>query len=247
MINIEPDISLDEIAEKYARAFGHYDRGLTSLDIHVRFYPYVGINHTIRVRKGSVFVRLAEICWDMGPDVHEALAYILVSKLYRRKAPKWARETYDSYIKSEKLVERSAADRKARGRKRISGPVGEIYDLNEIFDDLNTKYLDSTLSRPVLTWSTKRTYRILGQHDATHDTIVISRSLDTDRTPRYVVEFVLFHEMLHIVHPTVHHNGRRYNHTAAFRRDEEKFRYYTEAERWIEENVARLKRAARRG
>jgi hypothetical protein len=238
---------LDEIVEKYASAFSHYDRELTHPDIKVRFYPYVGINHTIRVRKGSVFVRLAEICWDMSTDVHEALAFILVSKLYRRKTPKWARDTYDAYIKSEELIERSAADRKARGRKRISGPVGENYDLNEIFDDLNTKYLEGRLRRPVLTWSTQKTYRILGQHDSTHDTIVISRSLDTDRTPRYVVEFVVFHEMLHMVHPTVHQNGRRYNHTAAFRRDEEKFLYFEEAERWIEENHARLKRAARRG
>jgi hypothetical protein len=50
--------------------------------------------------------------------------------------------------------------------------------------------------------------------------------------------------MLHIHHPTVHHNGRRYNHTPAFRRDEEKFAYFEESEKWIERNVRKLKRNA---
>ena len=47
--------------------------------------------------------------------------------------------------------------------------------------------------------------------------------------------------MLHIKHPTVHHNGRRYNHTPIFRRDEENFAYFEEAEKWIEQNVRNLK------
>jgi predicted metal-dependent hydrolase len=100
--------------------------------------------------------------------------------------------------------------------------------------------------KPTLTWSARKTYRILGHHDATHDTIVVSKSLDSPDVPRYVVEYIVFHEMLHIHHPTVHHNGRRYNHTPAFRRDEEKFAYYEEAEKWIERNVRKLKRNAKK-
>jgi hypothetical protein len=52
--------------------------------------------------------------------------------------------------------------------------------------------------------------------------------------------------MLHIAHPTQHVNGRRYNHTSAFRRDERRFKYFQEAERWIERNVRRLKKEAKR-
>jgi hypothetical protein len=52
--------------------------------------------------------------------------------------------------------------------------------------------------------------------------------------------------MLHIHHPTQHRNGRRYNHTPAFRRDEEKFLYFDEAEKWIERNVRLLKKNAKR-
>ncbi|MDQ3322905.1 MAG: M48 family peptidase, partial [Acidobacteriota bacterium] len=86
----------------------------------------------------------------------------------------------------------------------------------------------------------------LGHHDAAHETIVVSRSLDGGKVPKYVVEFVVYHEMLHIFHPTVHRSGRRYNHTPAFRRDERQFAYFEEAENWIERNVKNLKRQAKK-
>lgn len=237
---------VDQFRFYIQQAFSHYDPHRTLPAIDVELYPYTGINHTIRIREGRIFVRIADICHDMPAEAQRGLAYVLVSKLYRRRVPKWARETYSAYIRSEHLRERSTSSKKTRGRKVVSGTQGEIYDLNELFDDLNTKYFNGALPKPVLTWSARKTYRILGHHDSTHDTVVISRSLDTADTPRYVVEFVLFHEMLHIHHPTVHHNGRRYNHTPEFKRDERKFVHFNAAESWIESNVRRMKRAVKR-
>ncbi len=235
-----------EISQFYREAFEYYDGTRAPQTIHIQFYPYIGINHTIRLRPGGAFVRIADICRDMPPTSQRALAYILVSKLYRRRAPKWMRDSYNDYIKSDEIRIRSAASKRARGRKILSGSVGEIYDLDEIFENLNTRYFGGSINKPALTWSARRTFRILGHHDSTHDTIVISRSLDCAQTPLFAVEYVMFHEMLHIHHPTVHHNGRRYNHTPAFRRDEEKFEHFHAAERWIEQNVQKLKRAAKR-
>ncbi|MBX3288082.1 MAG: M48 family metallopeptidase [Acidobacteria bacterium] len=242
---MSPALTTAAIGELYRKAFTHYDRDRIIPEINVSFYPYVGINHTIRVRDGRVYVRIAEICGEMPETEHLALAFILVSKLYRRRPPKWARETYAEYIKSDEIRELSTENKRTRGRKVITGTRGEFFDLNEVFDTLNATYFGGNLQKPTLTWSARRTYRILGHHDSTHDTIVISRSLDSHDTPRYVVEYVVFHEMLHIHHPTVHHNGRRYNHTPAFRRDERRFSRYMDAEEWIERNVRKMRRRAR--
>jgi hypothetical protein len=239
-------MDISDITEFYIEAFRHYDADRKTPPIEVCFYPYIGINHTIRIRNGKVYVRLAELCREMPAAEHRSLAYILVSKLYRRRVPKRARELYSAYIMSDSIREKTVERKRERGRKLISGTNGNFYDLDEVFDDLNVKYFEGLLPKPVLTWSARKTFSILGHHDATHDTIVISRSLDSRDTPRYVIEFVVFHEMLHIKHPTVHHNGRRYNHTAAFRRDEEQYENYRRAEIWIERNVRKLKRAAKR-
>ncbi len=237
---------LDQVGEFYAEAFRVLDPAGKVPPIDVQYYPYVGINHTIRLRSGRIFVRISEICRDMPPASHKGLAFILVAKLLRKKVPRQAEAAYTSYIRTPAVRERATENKRMYGRKVVTPPRGEVYDLDEIFDSLNERYFRGRLPKPVLSWSAKKTYRMLGHHDSTHETVVISRSLDDISVPRHVVEYVLFHEMLHVAHPTVHHNGRRYNHTPAFRREEEKFEHYEKAERWIEQNVRKLKRNARR-
>ncbi len=246
MINNLRATPIDTIREFYEEAFLKFAGSGNVPEIDVSFYPYVGLNQTIRIRNGQVLVRIADMCRDMPEQPHRALAFILVAKLLSRRVPSEADRIYTDYIKTAEMRDRSTDRKRSHGRKVVTSAKGEVYDLEEIFDNLNLWYFRERLSKPVLTWSAKKTYRILGHHDATHDTIVVSRSLDSTRVPRYVVEYIVFHEMLHIHHPTVHHQGRRYNHTAVFRRDEQKFRYYREAEDWIERSVSTLKRNARR-
>ena len=231
MMNGDSGQLLSEIAEIYRQTFARLDKDRPAPPVDVRFYPYIGINHTIRVRAGKVYVRIGEVCHDMPLGAHRGLARILVGKLYGRRTPPGARDAYENYIKSVDVQDRADHSRRHRGRKVVTGTKGEVYDLDEMFDSLNFWYFGSRLPKPTLTWSPRKSFHILGHHDSTHNTISISRSLDSTTVPRFVVEYVMFHEMLHIAHPTVHHRGRRYNHTAAFRRDERRFPQYHEAER----------------
>ena len=246
MANRNSEQLLSEIAEIYRHTFARLDPDRRSPEVDVRFYPYIGINHTIRVRNGKVFVRIAEICHDMPMDAQRGLADILVRKLLRKRATHRAAEPYENYVRSLEIRERADHSRRTRGRKIITGTKGEVFDLDEIFDSVNFWYFGGRISKPTLTWSPRKSFHILGHHDSTHDTISISRSLDSKVVPRFVIEYVVFHEMLHIAHPAVHHNGRRYHHTAAFRRDERRFPQYHDAEKWIDQNVGRLRKAASR-
>lgn len=243
-LDFVPDLA--SISALYSEAFRWYHPRKRVPPIHVSFYPYVGINHTIRLRDGAAYVRIGDICDEMPLESHKGLAFILVGKLLRKSIPNGAREVYAAYVDSDVVRDRATANKREKGRKVVTTTRGDVYDLDEIFDDVNSRYFGGSIKKPTLTWSARKTYRILGHHDATHDHVAISRSLDGRDVPRFVVEYVLFHEMLHIAHPTQHVNGRRHNHTPAFKRDEQKFRHYERAERWIEQNVRRLKRRAKR-
>ena len=81
-----------------------------------------------------------------------------------------------------------------------TSPRGKVYDLSEMFDRLNARYFDGALERPLLSWSQKKARRILGHHDRVYETITISKSLDSAQVPEWFVEFILYHEMLHIKH-----------------------------------------------
>ena len=237
---------VDQITEIYRKILASLDSTRDTSKLTVRFYPYVGISNRIRRRDNAYIVRISDVLRDAPEEFHRALAQILLRKLFRRRIPARELEIYRDYLKHAHVHEKSLEMRRARGRKIITTSKGDVYDLDEIFLFLNQIYFQNSLPAPVLTWSARQTFRTLGHHDAAHKTISISRSLDDRRVPRYVVEYVVYHEMLHIKHPTVHHNGKRYNHTPAFRRDEENFAYFDEAEKWIEQNAAALKRKVKK-
>ena len=239
-------VSTETIAKYYSQAFETFDKHREPPPIDVSFYPYVGINHTIRIRHGQVFVRIAEICRDLPASAQRALAMILVAKLYRRRVPIAAKELYSTAISTDEYRVRAVQNKRKHGRKVITTHKGQVYNLDKIFDSLNYAYFGGSIPKPTLTWSARKTYRILGHHDATHKTIVISKSLDSVTVPKFIVEYIVFHEMLHIYHPAKVINGRRYHHTPAFRRNERRFAHYEEAERWIEKNVRKLKREAKK-
>jgi predicted metal-dependent hydrolase len=246
MINKFMPSDFSQIKKFYEEAFQTLDGKRELPEIEVQFYPYVGINHTIRVRQGKVYVRLAELCQTAPMEIQRALAFVLTAKLLRKKVSPQAVAIYRSFVKSQEIQTKARENKRTKGRKIITASKGETYDLEEIFAELNSKYFKDTIRKPTLTWSARKTFRILGHHDAAHETIVISKSLDDVKVPRYVVEFVVFHEMLHVFHPTLLRDGRHYNHTPQFRRDEKKFAFYSEAEQWIEKNARNFKSKIKR-
>lgn len=235
---------MTEVKKFFLDAFHHLgsSRGIPVID--VRFYPYAGLRHTIRLRSGQVYVRLSDICRDSPPEVMRALAFVLVARLLGKKIPAVHDRTYREYSLTPEVMRSSDLARRGRGRKMISTARGNVYDLEKMFSKVNRRYFDSSLERPTLTWSQRKTRSILGHHDRVYETITISKSLDSAQVPEWFVEFILYHEMLHIKHEARMINGRRYYHTAAFRQDERRFAKYDEAQRWLDQ-VARQRRVPR--
>jgi hypothetical protein len=66
--------------------------------------------------------------------------------------------------------------------------------------------------------------------------------LDSPRVPRFVLEWIVFHEILHHVLPVERAGTRRRYHTEAFRAFERGFERYEEARAWEKENLEWLLR-----
>lgn len=218
------------------RHFGGYRRRFRPeiVDIEVRFYPYAGLHHTIRVRAGRVYVRISDVFRSAPPEIIRALAFLLVARLLSRKPPRDQEKLYRSYAFSPEILRAADLARRQRGRKVISTANGRVYDLNRIFLRVNRRHFDGEIEKPVLTWSKRRTRSILGHHDAAHDTITISKTLDSPEVPEWFVEYIMFHEMLHIKHRARIINGRRYYHTPAFRAEEKSYPKYEQAQEWLD-------------
>jgi hypothetical protein len=107
---------------------------------------------------------------------------------------------------------------------------GATHDLADSFDRINSDYFGGAMQRPRLTWNRTFTGRKFGHYDFVHDTVMVSRTLDSPKVPPFVVDFLVFHEVLHKFHGLHWVNGRGYAHTSEFQQSERKFARYEEAE-----------------
>ncbi len=85
------------------------------------------------------------------------------------------------------------------------------------------------MGRPQLGWSRGASRRMLGHFDPSHNAIVISRIFDRPETPLLALEYVMFHEMLHLRFPVDHSGMRRCVHTKEFKEAEKQFPQFKEA------------------
>ena len=106
---------------------------------------------------------------------------------------------------------------------------GDYYDLDELFLSVSQEYLKLSFVKPRLCWNSILTKRKLGHYEPAKDRVVLSPILDNKNIPCFVVEFILYHELLHKYHGSEWVNGKRMVHTPAFRHSEKKFRFYDQA------------------
>jgi len=177
---------------------------------------------------------LSDIFTDAPAEICYSLALILLAKLYRKKIDGAYHRRYRMFILSDEIQERARIARNSRCRStRALASLGRHLDLNVLFDGLNQHYFGGSLDKPRLSWSAKKSRHVLGRYDATHHTIFISRIFDTASIPPYVVEYVMFHEMLHVKHQSRVHNSRMIIHTPEFKREERSFSQYQAAKVWL--------------
>jgi hypothetical protein len=217
----------------YAKVFRELKPRSSLPQIRVEFRRYANANAQIRLENGELRIRMADTLAGAPEDVHKALAEILLSKLFRKPVPALSNDRYRRYLNRGYVRRNLDLVRQIRGRKQVDPPAGRHFDLIALFEDLNFKYFHGLMARPALGWSRQSSRTMLGHYDPSHNTIVLSRILDRPETPALAVEYVLFHEMLHLQYPVEHQGARRCVHTKAFKLAERQFERLAEAKAWL--------------
>jgi len=146
-----------------------------------------------------------------------------MAKLYRKEIEARHATRYRRYLGRRDVSGKAHLLRQQRGRKILQSPRGSHYNLEAIFEDLNQRFFHGLLARPLMTWSRHDSRQSLGHYDPAHNTIVISRVFDRADMPRYAVEYLVYHEMLHLKHPVRLNGSRRCVHPKAFQDEERLF------------------------
>jgi hypothetical protein len=219
--------------EIYGRVFRELKPRTPAPELRVEFCRFANADSFIRLENGRLEVRISDLLAGAPAPVTEALAHILLGKLYRKPVPRVYAYRYRLYLNRRDVRRQMHLVRQIRGRKFISGPQGEDRNLESVFDRLNERFFNGLLGRPQLGWSRQASRSMLGHFDPSHNAIIISRIFDRDKTPELALEYVMFHEMLHLRYPVDHHGVRRRVHTREFREAEKKFPGLKEAKEML--------------
>ena len=195
---------------------------------------------SVKREKGLYRLRLHHMFLDAEPDVVRALGR------YVGENDRDASTLLGVYIDTNQHLIRRA--RRARPAAITLETHGEVYDLQDLYDDLNIRYFGGRIDARI-TWGqrtppgAKRRRRNsikMGSYSVEDRLIRIHPSLDRAFVPRYFVEWIVYHEMLHQKHDIPVVRGRRQFHTQEFLREEAAFEVFDKARRWERDNLNRL-------
>jgi hypothetical protein len=196
-------------------------------------------SHTMlstRFHDGVRSLRLHRMFIDAPQEVIDAVG------LYIARGDRHAGALIDSFIERHQHAIAARPRRAPPMRAR-----GSVYDLAEVQRSVSFRYFGGEIELPI-GWGRagtargrrgRRTIR-MGVYLLESRSIRIHPALDQAWVPRFFVEWVVFHEMLHHVIPAPERDGRRDFHSASFRQREREFVEFERARQWEQDNLARL-------
>ena len=167
-------------------------------------------------RIGRRVVFNLSIKWkNINEDVKIGLIQGLLNKLFRTKVHTQNMDLYEIFLKKIHIAV----------PKIISDPI-----LEDSFDRVNEKYFYGTIEQANLKWG-RKSVRKLGSYEYGSDTIALSRIFM--ESPIELMDYVMYHEMLHKKHKFHTKNGKSYHHTKEFHKQEKLFENQKEVEKRI--------------
>jgi len=179
---------------------------------------------SVREKQDSISVRIHRIFLKADNEVLDEVVRFIKKKRGKTPVIKQFIRQHQSFLKERK------------SRTITINPNGKLYNLTDIFNSLNSEYFNNSLS-VFITWGKRSPRyavkkRTLGNYQKKTNTIRINPILDSRKVPRYVIEFIVYHEMLHAAIDTVLKNGRRRIHSKEFKNRERKYKNYHKAIEW---------------
>jgi len=217
--------------------FSEVCRNLGKDDVTARFHPYSELKHSWCSTGGHIEFKVSDYLIESPDDVLESMAWYLLCRAFRKKCPDGKADRYLAYALSLELWVRNRDMYVSRARNLSFDPMGDVRDLDTIFRYVNSFYFKGELPYPTLAWSAESPRTRLGFYFAPLNLLAVNRVLDSERVPRYVLEFVVYHELLHHVNAGGSFHRKRVHHTKSFKEQEKSFSHYEDAERWLRKLV----------
>lgn len=190
-----------------------------TLKYHNKFKPY---NSNVKYLGNKIRFNLSKKWKTVSREIQIGLMQELLLKIFKIRKKTTNIDLYNIFMKNVHIaVPKTKTDSV----------------LESSFNRVNEKYFYGLIEQPNLVWGSA-SLRKLGSYEYGSDTITISRIFQDNWE---LLDYVVYHEVLHKKHKFENKNGRNYHHTKKFRDDEQEF----ENSKEMEKRISRLVRQNR--
>ena len=171
--------------------------------VSFEYYDYASFENKIWRKRGTLVIKLHRLLRSQPAAVQCAFMRLLLDKLFRVPSSDEDETIYRQCIRDLNLdawYSQQAEKRIARAVRSHSrqDSKGEHYDLDESFERVNQRFFNGMIKRPAaMSWTQRRAQRRVGCYYHKEDRLMISRLLDDARTPVEILDYVMYHELLH--------------------------------------------------
>ena len=191
-----------------------------SLKYSRKFKPY---NANVKLYDSSLMFHLSKEWRKISREIQIGLIQELLTKILREKKKTMNMELYNIFMKNV----------------HIAAPKTKTDEtLEESFNRVNEAYFNGMLDKPNLEWGSDSISK-LGCYEYGSDAITISTIFKNAQ--QELLDYVMYHEMLHKKFKFESKNGRTLHHSSEFKRMESKF----ENRELIEKEISKLARKHR--
>jgi len=207
------------IQESYQRLFPEKEFSYETLMEYNRRLS--NFNANIKLQQNKISVNLNLQWKDIDDEIKIGLIQHLLLKIFKKKKNNTTQNInlYNNFIKNIPTLT----------PKTKTNPL-----LCSSFERVNELFFSSLLEKPNLVWGSNAC-RKLASYNFHDDTVTVS-SIFLD-AKEDVLDYLMYHELLHKYHKFKHKNGRSSFHTKAFREDESRYPQQQEIEHKIEKII----------
>lgn len=218
---------------------GAFDALLPGIPFRLRFKPNDRQLWRVRNAVGTAEIEVSDLfLLASGPEPCDMLAELIASHMTLRRGRLSRRLAgFDRSLREwlhagEPRLFKQAVEERICHSAELGR--GEVYDLYEIFRRINRRYFGGRLMPAGIYWTPRNGRRRTGYYNPLTNEVFISAALDHSDVPPFVLDFIMYHELLHVEQ---HMQGKlargKRAHTAAFRRAEQAFPDFQKADRWL--------------
>ena len=201
--------------------------------VRVRFRPFRATLYSFRITAaGDADIKFHAVFQRASEEVLSQAAQLMFTRT-RRNRRAVPRAAYDAFVRAMAPGDFNLPGARRSTRKASREP-GRHHSLPASFQRVNAEYFNTTLQAPELCWSPARARRILGSYQHRTDRLIISRVFDAPQIPVFVLDYLMYHELLHkFLGIGSRRDGKRRLHGAEFRKHERRFAHYKEARQFL--------------